>query len=60
MLWGPRDIGYGDVFDVYSQAEEMISDIKQAFKKNLANITWMDEETKRAAADKVQCFVHID
>ena len=41
------------------QAEEMIADIKQAFKKNLANITWMDEETKQAALDKVNYFIHF-
>ncbi|KAK2148889.1 hypothetical protein LSH36_477g02015 [Paralvinella palmiformis] len=42
-----------------NKAEEMISDIKQAFKKNLANITWMDEETKRAAADKADAVVDM-
>lgn len=35
------------------QAEEMIEYIKNAFKKNLYRLDWMDSETRRAAVDKV-------
>ena len=35
------------------QAEEMISQIKNAFMANLPNLKWMDEETRAAAVDKV-------
>ena len=35
------------------QSEEMIKEIKTAFKKNLPNLDWMDDATRRAAIDKV-------
>ena len=35
------------------QAEEMILEIKTAFKANLPNLKWMDAETRLAAIEKV-------
>lgn len=31
----------------------MIDEVKMAFKKNLPNLHWMDDETRKAAIDKV-------
>ena len=36
-----------------SSAEEMIEQIRAAFEQNLANIKWMDEETRKLAKEKV-------
>ena len=38
---------------VLCQAEEMIAGIKDAFKTNLPQVKWMDEETKTKALNKV-------
>ena len=38
------------------QAEEMIQEIKTAFKSNLPNLKWMDAETRLAAVEKVLTF----
>lgn len=35
------------------QAENMIEEVKGAFKDNLPNLEWMDEETRNAARRKV-------
>lgn len=37
------------------QAESMVNEIKDAFKKNLPRLSWMDDETRQAARDKV-CY----
>jgi Peptidase family M13 len=41
------------VLFVFFQAEEMISRIKAAFIDNLPNLMWMDEDTRKAAVEKV-------
>ena len=38
----------------FYQAEEMIAGIKDAFKANLPQVNWMDEETKNKALNKVE------
>ena len=36
----------------------MINEVKEAFKANLPNLNWMDDETRVAAKDKVEnCFL---
>lgn len=40
----------------FYQAEEMIAEIKDAFKTNLPQVKWMDKETKTKALNKVQLF----
>lgn len=46
------------------QAESMVNEIKDAFKKNLPRLSWMDDETRQAARDKVcykiDCFRYIE
>ena len=37
----------------YLQTEDMIKDIKDAFKQILPNLSWMDEETRNKAIEKV-------
>ncbi|XP_032903922.1 endothelin-converting enzyme 1 isoform X4 [Amblyraja radiata] len=37
-------------------AEEMISEIKEAFEESLMKTTWMDEETKKAAKEKADAI----
>lgn len=34
------------------QAEEIFNEIRKAFKENLKNLSWMDEETKAMAEEK--------
>ncbi|XP_041378589.1 endothelin-converting enzyme homolog isoform X2 [Gigantopelta aegis] len=41
------------------QAEEMIREVKTAFKKNLPNLKWMDEDTRKAAVDKANAVVDM-
>ena len=36
------------------QAEDMIEEVKNAFKNNLPSLDWMDDETRAAAIDKVR------
>jgi predicted metalloendopeptidase len=31
----------------------MVNEVKYAFKKNLPNLSWMDDETRQAAKEKV-------
>ena len=35
-------------------AEDMIGEVKMAFKQNLPHLAWMDDETRKAAVDKVE------
>lgn len=35
------------------QAEDMINQIRSAFKSSLDRLAWMDEQTRQAAKDKV-------
>ncbi|XP_025059498.1 endothelin-converting enzyme 1 isoform X2 [Alligator sinensis] len=37
-------------------AEEMITEIKMAFKESLANLSWMDEDTRKSAKEKVDAI----
>lgn len=39
---------------VFPQAEGMINEIRTAFKDALDNLSWMDEQTRQAAKDKVR------
>lgn len=39
------------------QAEEMINEIRSAFKEALDRLSWMDDQTRQAAKDKVQTQV---
>lgn len=32
----------------------MVNEVKYAFKKNLPNLLWMDDETRQAAKEKVE------
>lgn len=41
------------------QAEDMIQQVKTAFKKNLPKLKWMDDETRKAAVDKVSIINHL-
>lgn len=41
------------------QAEEMIKEVREAFKKNLPTLLWMDAETRRAAEEKVSGVKYI-
>lgn len=38
-----------------SQAEGMISEIRDAFEEALGQLVWMDEKTRQAAKEKVSC-----
>lgn len=38
-----------------SQAEGMISEIRDAFEEGLGQLVWMDEKTRQAAKEKVSC-----
>ncbi|KAJ8916510.1 hypothetical protein NQ315_000152 [Exocentrus adspersus] len=38
------------------QAEEMINNVRNAFKKNFNNLKWMDEETRKVANDKADAI----
>eukprot|EP00106_Octopus_bimaculoides_P022840 XP_014790282.1 PREDICTED: endothelin-converting enzyme 2-like [Octopus bimaculoides] len=43
--------------DSKAKAESMVDDIKKAFEKNLPYLSWMDEETRKAAIDKANAIV---
>ncbi|XP_056638014.1 endothelin-converting enzyme homolog isoform X2 [Diorhabda sublineata] len=47
-----------EVFDQNSkmQAEEMINNVRNAFKTNFKNLNWMDEETRKVAIDKADAI----
>lgn len=38
------------------QAEEMINDVRSAFKRNLNNLKWMDGETRKLAEEKADAI----
>lgn len=38
------------------QAEEMIEGLRTAFKRNLKNLAWMDQETREAAILKADAI----
>jgi len=40
-------------FLIHTQAEEMIDYIRNAFKNNMHELDWMNEETKKVAFEKV-------
>lgn len=42
------------------QMEEMIREIREVFINNLQELTWMDEETKKAAEEKVLCILKTE
>ncbi|XP_071439614.1 endothelin-converting enzyme homolog isoform X2 [Hetaerina americana] len=42
-----------------AKAEEMISEVKTAFKNNLRNLTWMDKETIGLAEEKVDAITDM-
>lgn len=35
------------------KAEQMVQEVKDAFKENLPHLQWMDDETRELAKDKV-------
>ncbi|XP_011301626.1 endothelin-converting enzyme 1 isoform X2 [Fopius arisanus] len=41
------------------KAEEMINEIRTAFVKNLRNLDWMDEETRKAAEEKANAITDM-
>lgn len=47
-----------EVFDQNSktQAEEMINNVRNAFKTNFKNLNWMDDETRKVAIDKADAI----
>lgn len=47
-----------EVFDPESkeQAEIMINNVRNAFKKNFNNLKWMDEQTRKLAIDKADAI----
>jgi len=42
-----------------AQAEEMINEVRDAFKANLQNLTWMDKETRAAAESKADAITDM-
>ncbi|XP_025083321.1 endothelin-converting enzyme homolog isoform X1 [Pomacea canaliculata] len=45
--------------DSKEKAEEMIEEIKDAFKNNLPHLEWMDSSTRQAAIDKANAVVDM-
>lgn len=47
-----------EVFDQNSktQAEEIINNVRNAFKNNFKNLKWMDEDTRKVALDKADAI----
>jgi predicted metalloendopeptidase len=43
----------------YAQAEAMINEVRDAFKANLKNLTWMDKETRDAAESKADAITDM-
>ena len=37
----------------------MIKEIKAAFKRNLPNLSWMDEQTRRSAEEKANAVIDM-
>lgn len=48
-----REVFHGDA---KAQAEEMINNVRNAFKKNFKNLKWMDSETRKAAESKTDAM----
>ena len=42
-----------------SQAEQMIDEVKAAFKNNLPHLQWMDAKTRKAAIEKANAVVDM-
>jgi endothelin-converting enzyme len=42
-----------------TQAEEMINEVRDAFKANLQSLTWMDKETREAAESKADAITDM-
>lgn len=42
-----------------SKAEEMINEIRSEFKQALDRLSWMDDQTRQAAKDKVHTQVDM-
>lgn len=42
--------------DSKQQAEAMINEVRDAFKRNLKNLKWMDQETREAAMIKADAI----
>jgi endothelin-converting enzyme len=42
-----------------AQAEEMINEVRDAFKANLQSLTWMDRETREAAQNKADAITDM-
>ena len=42
--------------DSKQKAELMIEEVKTAFKNNLPDLSWMDDQTRAAAIDKVGVY----
>ncbi|KAL4221416.1 Endothelin-converting enzyme 2 [Mactra antiquata] len=45
--------------DSKQKAESMIAEIKTAFKNNLPSLSWMDDETRKAAIDKANAVIDM-
>ncbi|XP_048752653.1 endothelin-converting enzyme homolog isoform X3 [Ostrea edulis] len=41
------------------KAEKMVNEVKYAFKKNLPNLLWMDDETRQAAKEKANAVIDL-
>uniref|UniRef100_A0A182MER4 Uncharacterized protein n=1 Tax=Anopheles culicifacies TaxID=139723 RepID=A0A182MER4_9DIPT len=48
-----RDVFHGDS---KPQAEDMINQVRDAFKENFKNLAWMDAETRRLAVEKADAI----
>lgn len=48
-----REVFHGEA---KPQAEEMINEIRNAFKQNFMNLKWMDDETRRMAEEKADAI----
>lgn len=53
MSWLVQEVPPGQLQLSSHQAEEMINEIRSAFKYSLDRLSWMDDETRQAAKDKV-------
>lgn len=42
--------------DAKAQAEVMVNDVRNAFKRNFQNLKWMDSETRKAAEIKADAI----
>lgn len=41
------------------EAEQMINEVRNAFKANLKNLKWMDEETRKSAEEKADAITDM-